>query len=39
VNGIFQASLYRYATTGDAGSLIQTSDAASAFGAADVPAI
>jgi hypothetical protein len=32
VNGVFQASLYRYATTGDAGPLIDTSDAAAAFG-------
>lgn len=31
VNGVFQASLYRYATTGDAGPLIDTSDAAAAF--------
>lgn len=33
VNGIFQASMYRYATTGDAGTLISTADAAAAFGA------
>lgn len=31
VNGVFQASLYRYATTGDAGRLIDTADAATAF--------
>jgi hypothetical protein len=31
VNGVFQASLYRYATTGDAGPYIKTEDAAAAF--------
>jgi hypothetical protein len=31
VNGVFQASLYRYATSGDAGALIDTADAAAAF--------
>lgn len=31
LNGVFQASLYRYATTGDAGPLIDTADAAAAF--------
>lgn len=31
VNGVFQASLYRYATSGDAGALIDTADAATAF--------
>lgn len=31
VNGIFQASLYNYATTGDAGRLIDTNLAAAAF--------
>jgi Na+-transporting methylmalonyl-CoA/oxaloacetate decarboxylase beta subunit len=32
LNGVFQASLYRYATTGDAGPFIRTEDAAAAFG-------
>jgi hypothetical protein len=31
LNGVFQASLYRYATTGDAGPFIRTEDAAAAF--------
>jgi len=31
VNGVFQASRYRYATTGDAGPFIRTEDAAAAF--------
>lgn len=31
VNGVFQASLYRYATTGDAGPFIRSEDAAAAF--------
>jgi hypothetical protein len=38
VNGIFQASLYRYATTGDAGPLIDTADAATAFATEVTPA-
>jgi hypothetical protein len=38
VNGVFQASLYRYATTGDAGPLISTSDAAAAFSGTEAPA-
>jgi hypothetical protein len=32
LNGVFQASPYRYATTGDAGPFIRTEDAAAAFG-------
>jgi hypothetical protein len=35
LNGVFQASLYRYATTGDAGPFIRTEDAAAAFRSAD----
>lgn len=35
LNGIFQASLYRYATHGDAGPFIRTEDAAAAFGPRD----
>jgi hypothetical protein len=31
VNGVFQASLYQYATTGNAGKLIDTQLAAQAF--------
>jgi hypothetical protein len=31
VNGVFQASLYRYATANDAGPFIRTEDAAAAF--------
>lgn len=37
VNGVFQASLYRYATAGDAGPLFDTSDAAAAFQGAGPP--
>jgi hypothetical protein len=33
VNGIFQASLYQYATTGDAGQFIDTDLARTAFAA------
>jgi hypothetical protein len=32
VNGVFQASLYQFATTGSAGKLIDTQVAATAFG-------
>jgi hypothetical protein len=35
LNGVFQASLYRYATTGDAGPFIRTEDAAAAFRGGD----
>jgi hypothetical protein len=38
LNGVFQASLYRYATTGDAGPFIRTEDAAAAFRAGDAGA-
>lgn len=37
VNGIFQASMYQYATTGDAGKLIDTQLASNAFGPSNMP--
>ncbi len=37
VNGVFQASLYQYATTGDSGKLIDTQLASNAFGPSNMP--